>query len=185
MKVVIDTSSLLALVRYYLPFDKDNLLKNHILNKVENKEIVILDKVAIESKRTAKGIIIEKLEFIDDKKNQVKTETLLPEGSFLRDLENRLCYAARKNLLTEIQFENRKKEFLESADAKLILFCLTNKDQLGLDKTIVVTEETKSDNDNKVFKKLPELCSLLGIEHCNITDLLKNHYNLKLSEYLL
>ncbi|RPH34405.1 MAG: DUF4411 family protein [Bacteroidales bacterium] len=185
MRVVIDTSSLLALVRYYLPFDKDNLLKNLLIKKVENKEIVILDKVAIESKRTARGVIVEKLEFIEDKKNQIKTDTLLPEVSFLRDLENRLCYAARKNILTDIQFDNRKKEFLESADAKLILFCLTNKDQLGLDKTIVVTEETKADNDNKVFKKLPELCSLLGIDHCNITVLLKNHYNLKLSEYLI
>jgi len=68
MKVVIDTSSLMALVRYYLPFDNDNSLKDFFKTKVENKEIIVLDKVAIESKRNDKGTIIKSLEFIEDKK---------------------------------------------------------------------------------------------------------------------
>jgi hypothetical protein len=40
MKVVIDTSSLIALVRYYLPFDKDDTLKIFFKKKVETKEII-------------------------------------------------------------------------------------------------------------------------------------------------
>lgn len=118
MTVVIDTSSLMALVRYYLPFDKDDSLKNFFRKKIEHKEIIIIDKVAIESKRNAKGIITTKLNFIDDKKNQIKTDELLPTPSFLRDLENRLCYAARKNTLNEPQFENRKKEFFRISRCK-------------------------------------------------------------------
>ena len=184
MKVVIDTSSLMALVRYYLPFDNENSLKDFFKKKVEDKEIIIIDKVAIESKRTAKGLIVKNLNFLEEKKNQVKTELLLPEPSFLRDLENRLCYVSRKNTLTAVEFENRKQAYLESADAKLILFCLTSKDSLSFEKIIIVTEETKTDNDLKVFKKLPEISELLNIEHCNLPFLLENYYNLRLSKYL-
>ncbi len=186
MKIVIDTSSLMALVRYYLPFDKKGSLKSLIKDKVESKEIIIIDRVNTESKRTAKGLIVECLNFIDDKKNITKTDSLLPNQSFLRDLENRFCYAALKNKLNEAEFENRKQQFLDSADAKLILFCSTinNTDSLKLDRTILVTEETRTDNDNKLFKKLPEICDLLKIEHCNLPTLLETHLELNLSEYL-
>lgn len=186
MKVVIDTSSLMALVRYYLPFDKDDSLKNFIKSKIESKEIIVLDKVTLESKRIAKGIISENLEFIEDKKNQLKTDLLLPSQSFLRDLENRLCYRAQRNKINETEFENRKKEFLESADAKLILYCLsnTNIDKLNFDSIILVTEETRTDNDDKLFKKLPEICELLNIEHCNLPTLLDKYFGLKLSNFL-
>lgn len=68
MKVVIDTSSLMALVRYYIPFDKDDSLKNFFKEKVVSKEIIIIDKVAIEAKRNAKGIITKSLEFLENKK---------------------------------------------------------------------------------------------------------------------
>ena len=184
MKVVIDTSSLMALVRYYLPFDKDDSLKDFFYNKVNSREIIILDKVAIESKRNSKGVIIKILDFIDEKKNQIKTDLLLPTPSFIRDLENRFCYVSRKSTLNEPEFENRKQQFLESADSKLILFCIPQKDSLNLDQIILVTEETKTDNDLKVFKKLPEICDLLGIEHCNLPTLLNEHYGMKLSNYL-
>lgn len=184
MKVVIDTSSLMALVRYYMPFDKDDSLKNFFKSKIENKEIIIIDKVAQESKRNAQGLIISSLEFIEDKKNQLKTETILPQPNFIRDLENRLCYASKKNMLSEEEFENRKEAFLEDADAKLILFCLSNNRGLELDKVILVTEETKTENDGKPFKKLPEMCDLLNISHCSLPTLLEKEYNLKLSSYL-
>jgi len=167
-----------------MPFDKDDSLKNFFYNKVNSKEIIILDKVAIESKRNSKGVIANILDFIDEKKNQIKTDLLLPTPSFIRDLENRFCYVSRKNTLNEPEFENRKQQFLESADAKLILYCIPKNDSLNLDQIILVTEETKTDNDLKVFKKLPEICDLLGIEHCNLPTLLDEHYAMKLSNYL-
>jgi len=109
---------------------------------------------------------------------------LLPEASFIRDLENRLCYGARKNTLNEVEFENRKRVFLEEADSKLLLFCLSNKGGLNLDNCLLITEETRADNDEKLFKKLPVMCELLGIEHCNLPSLFQNYYNLQLSKYL-
>lgn len=38
MKVVIDTSSLVSLVRYYLPFDKERKLKSFLEERILAKE---------------------------------------------------------------------------------------------------------------------------------------------------
>ena len=54
MKAIIDTSSLLAFVRYYIPFDENSKLKEQIKNKIENDELIIIDKVVEESKRIKK-----------------------------------------------------------------------------------------------------------------------------------
>jgi hypothetical protein len=35
-----------------------------------------------------------------------------------------------------------------------------------------VTEETVSDNDKKVFKKLPAICDILQIEHHTLPELI-------------
>lgn len=83
MIIAIDTSSLLSLVRYYLPFDRNEVLFNFIKQKIESKEIIVLDKVYDECKYTSKGIVIEKLEYLKDKKNQLKTIDILPNQKFL------------------------------------------------------------------------------------------------------
>lgn len=74
MKVVIDTSSLLSLVRYYLPFDADNILFKVIKSKFKYGEIILLDKVYDECKFIAKGIVISSLDYLENKKLRVKTE---------------------------------------------------------------------------------------------------------------
>ena len=188
MKVVIDTSSLIALVRYYLPFDKDDSLKNFIQKKVERKEIIIIDKVHEESKYVAQKIIVKELDFINTKSNTVKTTDLLPYPKFFNMVDNQLCNQTIKKLkdLNETEYEKQKNEYLDSADGKLILYCLKEKNQNTLldGVTILVTEETSTENDNKLFKKLPECCRVLEIENCNFPTLLIKHYNLKLSKHL-
>lgn len=111
MIVVIDTSSLLSLVRYYLPFDNQNILYNFIKSKVENKEIIILDKVYEESKFQSKSIIVDKLDFIGDKKNHHKTIEILPTKKFFNQLENQFINGSIKNKLSEVEFENTKMTF--------------------------------------------------------------------------
>jgi hypothetical protein len=64
MKVVIDTNSLLSLVRYYLPFDKKGVLFNFIKSKIENGDIIIIDKVLDECKFISKGKVLEKLPYL-------------------------------------------------------------------------------------------------------------------------
>jgi hypothetical protein len=52
------------------------------------------------------------------------------------------------------------------------------------DKPILVTEETISENDKKLFKKLPEICKLLEIEHCNLPTLFKKYFKINFSDFL-
>nr|NQU89851.1 DUF4411 family protein [Bacteroidota bacterium] len=171
MKVVIDTSSLLSLVRYYLPFDKKRVLYNFIKEKVESGEIVILDKVYEECKYTAKGIVVETLEYLSNIKSHFKTDALLPSPKFFNQLENQFINGAVKSRLSSVEFENRKNAYLNSADAKLLLYGLQNKG-MKLDKTIIVTEETEFSNDNKSFKKLPAICKILELEVLTLPKLL-------------
>ncbi|HBL72111.1 MAG TPA: hypothetical protein DD409_04100 [Bacteroidales bacterium] len=63
MKVVIDTNSLLSLVRYYLPFDKKGVLFQFFKKKIEKGEIIIIDKVLEECTYNSKGIVISILDY--------------------------------------------------------------------------------------------------------------------------
>lgn len=170
MKVVIDTSSLLSLVRYYLPFDKRSILYNLFQEKIENNEIILLDKVFEECKYTSKGIVIERLEYISKKKHHVKTEELLPSKKFFNQLENQFINGSAKNKLNLLEFESRKNAFLASADAKMILYCLQK--QKSDDQIYIVSEETESGNDNKAFKKIPAICKIVNLKIITLPQLI-------------
>ncbi|HJX50944.1 MAG TPA: DUF4411 family protein [Candidatus Nanoarchaeia archaeon] len=184
MRIIIDTSSLLALVRYYRPFDKDNSLKYFFKDRIDSGDILILDKVAEESKYISKGLIIKDLDFLQDKKRYFKTDELLPTKKFFNILDNQLCQTPMKNRLSQTEYEQQRNEYLDSADAKLILFCYNESNPLGIDNPLIVTEETGAENDNKIFKKLPTICSILNIEQCSLPTLIKDHFKIKLSQYL-
>ena len=167
MKVVIDTSSLLALVRYYLPFDDNQTLFNLIRLKIFNKDIIILDKVIDECKYISKGIVLDKLNYLKNRKIKVNTTEILPTRIFYNQLENQFVYGAVKNRLNEAEYEKMKESFLQSADAKLILYALNyNKENKIFkdDKMIIVTEESSSENDNKFIKKIPQIGKLLEMD---------------------
>ncbi|HNO71609.1 MAG TPA: DUF4411 family protein [Bacteroidia bacterium] len=183
MRAAIDTSSLLMLVRYYLPFEKNDKLRKLIEKKLNSGELIIIDKVHEEAKYQSKGIILKELDFLNEKSKHIKTSSILPDAKFISQLENQLCYGAQKNRLTPVEFEVAKNKFLDTADAKLIIYCDKEKNAM-IDKPILVTEESRSENDSKLFKKLPEICDLLSIEHCNLPTLLKTHFGIKLSDYL-
>jgi hypothetical protein len=184
MKFLIDTSSLSILVRYYLPFDKSDSLKNFIKHKIVNKEIILIDTVVEESKYVSKRIISKTLEFINDKENQTSTKDLLPFPKFFNMLENEFCNTIQRDKLSETEFEKEKIRYLNSADSKFILYCLKEKNLLPIEKTILITEETTSENDSKAFKKLPQICEIKGIPYCNIAELFKDYYKIKMSQYL-
>lgn len=169
MKVAIDTSSLLSLVRYYLPFDKNNILYDYIKKRVDAKDILILDKVYEESKYIAKGIVIQKLNYLKDKKHIIKTTELLPDQKFFNQLENQFINGSVRNKLSEVEFESRKNDYLELADAKLLLYSLKHRDE----NIIIVSEETDSSNDNKSFKKLPSICKILNLKIITLPQLLE------------
>ena len=173
MKVVIDTSSLLSLVRYYLPFDTDDKLKKLFQSKVESGEIVVPDKVAEECGYVAGGIVLKELPFLADKKTQTKTNELFPPKAFFNMLDNQFINFAvvGKLYLTVEEYEARKTAYLENADAKIILYAYTQ-NKLGKPVT-VVSEESSAGNDDKMYKKIPTICNAIGINCIQLPELLR------------
>ena len=126
MRAVIDTTSLVSFVRYYLPFDKADNLKTLFEQKFISGELIVLDKVFEESGRVAKGIVTKQLEFLDNKKKLVKTDLILPEQKFFNILENQLCYGTQKHKLKTTEFELNE----EFSSVKKILEKLKKSSQL-------------------------------------------------------
>lgn len=183
MKVVIDTNSLLSLVRYYLPFDKKGVLFQFFKSKIEIGEIIIIDIVLQECTHISKGIVLRTLDYLTVKsflkkaKVPFKTDSLLAPSpaKFLRQVENQFVNTIVKNhrKLTDTEFDNQKNSFLNDADMKQIILCL-NLIKDG-EKVVLVTEETESLNDNKLFKKIPAICKELNIETLTLPELLKKY----------
>ncbi len=187
MKVVIDTNSLLSLVRYYLPFDTKSILFNFFKAKIEEGEFIIIDKVFEQCSYSSKGIVIEKLTFLSDKtflkssKTPHKTETLIaPSPSkFLRMMENQFVVAVQRKKLTDVEFENQKNNHLNDADIKQIILCLhLIKDS---EDVVLVTEETSESNDNKLFKKIPAICKELNIKTLTLPELIEQYKEINLN----
>lgn len=180
MKVVIDTNSLLSLVRYYLPFDKKSVLFDFFKRKIEQGEVIIIDKVIEECTYNSKGIVIKTLSYLQDKvfqksaKVPFKTESLLAPSpaKFLRQVENQFVNTVvrKQRKLTDTEFDNLKDSFLDDADMKQIILCL-NLIKDG-EEVVLVTEETESSNDNKLFKKIPAICKELDIMTMTLPELL-------------
>lgn len=184
MRVVIDTNSLNALVRYYLPFDNNNNLYELVKEKIQIGDIIILDAVLTECKFQSNGLVLKNLDFLDDKnfkkqyKIPFKTEGLIaakPE-KFLRQVENQFPIGVLKNQLSDVQFDLEKEKWLNSADAKLIIFCFNHNHQGTFEEIFLVTEETKAQNDLKVFKKIPSICDMLNINVLTLPELI-NKFN--------
>ena len=183
MKVVIDTNSLLSLVRYYLPFDKKGVLFQFFKKKLEIGEIIIIDRVLQECIYNSKGIVITTLDYLSDKvflrtaKVPFKTDSLLAPSprKFLRQVENQFVNTVirKQRKLTDTEFENQKNAFLNGADMKQIILCL-NLLKDG-EKVILVTEETENSNDNKLFKKIPAICKEINIETMTLPELLAKY----------
>jgi hypothetical protein len=181
MRAVIDTSSLLSLVRYYLPFDKNAVLFNHIKSKIASGEMIILDAVMEECKYISQKLVLNNLAYLNDKEflkeNRVpeKTEDLLPiaPAKFLNMLKNQFALPSQLKGLTEAEFEAQKSRFMESADAKLIMFCQHLIKDLPKEEIYLVTEETSAANDLKLFKKIPAICQILDIPVISLPGLLE------------
>lgn len=197
MNAIIDTSSLMALVRYYLPFDKDNALKGLFQNYFESGSLVIIDKVVEEAGYQAQGLIIDSLEFLSQYSECAKqvhsTVDLLPYQRFINRLDNEFCdkdFIKAKGLHeNRAQYEVARKNYLDSADAKIILYAdKENRKNSGSlfsseNRIWVITEETPYGNDNKPFKKIPAICKLMDIDCCTLPVFMKKHYKLNLSGF--
>ncbi len=185
MKVVIDTNSLLSLVRYYLPFDNKLVLSNYIKDKIEQGEIIIIDKVFEQCQYNSREIVLEKLSYLKDKSFQklsklpYRTDSLLAPSpaKFLRQIDNQFVNTIilKQRKFTEVEYENQKNHFLEDADMKMIILCLNLIKDSSNEEIILVTEESETSNDNKLFKKNPAICKELNITTMTLPELLTKY----------
>jgi len=183
MNVIIDTSSLLAFVRNYLPFDKNFVLKNLLKEKFESGELILVDRVYLEARDISNKIISKELEFLMDKSKHKKTTEIFPSQKFFNMLEHQFCNQDVRKLqkITDVEFELAKRKHLETPDCSIILYALQHITDFDFNKPLVVSEETKTKNDGKLFKKIPEFCDLLDIPHCSLPILLKDYFKVDIT----
>ena len=174
MEYYFDTSSLVALARYYHPFDKEGKLFSFVRAKFQSKEIVILDAILNEARYTSKGVVLQSYPFFEEQKDLIFiTKDMMPYSpkKFGNMVDRSFAVTALVNN-GKINYSIVKQKFLESGDGKLIL---TMYNRLHDDKDAeicIVTEESRFTNDGKVFKKIPALCSIIGAKCITLTDYL-------------
>lgn len=168
---VIDTCSLLNLVQYYLPFDKDSILLTFIKEEIEKEKIIVIDQVVKQCGWTSKGLVLNEIPFLKD--HQTKTTNYLPDKRFFHWLNNDFKVNDLCKKLKPEEFEIVKTEFINDADVKMLLFC--NNHRTGNSPARLLTDESGKNNDSKYFKKLPLLCDTMGIQCINLPTFLKEH----------
>jgi hypothetical protein len=120
------------------------------------------------------------MDYLQDKewkkefKIPVKTDSIIAPAPqrFMNQVDNNFKAPGAKKLTPEL-YEVRKREFLESADMKMILYCLNQKHKNSDLDIRIVTEETDTPNDNKAFKKIPSICKTLNIEVLTLPEYLE------------
>ena len=176
MAIVVDTCSLVMIAKNYLPLDKDGQLYSFLEEAFSRKDLMLLDVILDESKRTSKGIAVEKMPFLKDKKLVIPTKDLFPcaPERFSNMIDNNFWVRLKKQELTEEEYIEQKEEYLKTGDAKIIIYALNvrHSDAIHLEEMQVMTEETRQQNDGKLFKKLPLLCEQIGIGTLTVSEYL-------------
>lgn len=167
MKAVIDTSSLVSLVRYFLPFDKEGKLKAFLEENILSRNIIVLEQVAEECKHQGKGQVIEAFPFVAQTKYKTSIAELKPNKAIYNLIDNNFINASVKALMPEDVYEFERNKFIASADFAMMLYAYSIKE-----KVVIVTEETGFSNDGKPFKKIPDICGIIGIKTQNLSSFL-------------
>ena len=174
MEYYFDTSSLVALARYYHPFDKEGKLFSFVRSKFQSKEVVVLDAILNEARYTSKGVVLNAYPFIEEHKNLiVNTKEMMPYSTkkFGNMVDKNFAVAALVNN-GKINFSIMKQIFLESGDGKLILTMFNRLHDDKAAEICIVTEESRAGNDGKIFKKIPALCDFVGAKCITLVDFL-------------
>ena len=158
------------LAKHILPIDNDSIVRNFLENAISNQDIIILDSVSDECRYVSQGIIHQELPIIQDSQNITNTSNIILTVRSHNLLDNNFCYGVQQSRLDANEFRNRKGAYLDSADGKIISYLL-HPDDVN-EEFIVITEESSSNNDGKVFKKIPLICAELGVDTVPIINYL-------------
>lgn len=188
---IIDTSSLLNLVRYYCPFDDEKALYAEIQKQFSSNTFILMKGTFNEWIRSAKGIIVKEIPYLKEIKKELLQFPL--KKKLHKRIDEHWTNNTVKNRLNEVEYDKEKRIYLDSSDGQMILFALEtklkkqqkkssdgilfplekNKPSSTQDQYIIVTEETKTDNDNKCFKKIPKICEQENITCITLPKLIK------------
>lgn len=169
MKAVIDTSSLVSLVRYFLPFDKEGQLAAFLEERILSGKIIVLEQVVEECKRQGKGQVIDALPFIAKPKYKTSIAGHTINQSMYNLIDNNFINASVRARLPEAEYQLERNNFIASADFAIMLYAYSIKDK---EEVVIVTEETGYGNDGKPFKKIPVICGIIGVRTQNFPGFL-------------
>lgn len=167
---ICDTCSLIALVRYYLPFDTSDILKSFIYNGFKSKEFLMLKQVKDECRQVSGGLVFDKLLELKNIKPINFDKVITDKIHRLID-NNFIVSQSQVNRLESGEYESQKHTFINGSDFNLIYCAMEN-------HYTVITEETITSNDNKLFKKIPAICAMQGIKCESISQLLQTRLDI-------
>ena len=166
---LIDSNSLLTLVRYYLVFDEEMELFGHIKEQFDSERILLLESVHKEISYISGGMVLKQIPFLKDETKKIKNNDGSPISSKLhRIINDHWAVHIQKEKLNESQYEEEKNKFLNSADAQLLFQC-----QEDSQNRIIATEESRVSNDNKTFKKIPQIADHQQLTWIALPEMLK------------
>ncbi len=176
-KYLIDTSSLISLARYYAPFDEEKILYTAIHKMFIDHKCVLLESVFNEAKNVAKGIITKTYVFLKDIPREKNISVIPPPLHIKIDnnwavklhnkIDNNWAVISQKAKLAAAEYETRKKKEIEKADFQLIFMAQNQKN------CTIVSEESKKENDQKLFKKIPLICKDEEITCIRLPEMMK------------
>lgn len=170
--MIIDTCSLVSLAKQYLPLDNVNCIEPFVTTEIKEGRLIILDSIQEECKYVSGGIVMEKFPVLKDNSFVINTEKIVPRSprTFFNKLDNNYCVSLIKKTLTTDQYERQKIDFLSTGDGRMILYI----NNMVQEKSItVITEESRSQNDAKLFKKLPLILDQMDVKAITVSDYLK------------
>ena len=172
MKAVIDTSSLVSLVRYYLPFDKEGKLKAFIEERIEAKNLIVLEQVVAECKLQGKGQVVKALPFIDKPMNKTAVTDVPVNKKLFNMIDNNFINGSIAGQLSPAEYQLERDKFTNTADFALVLYASSIMEK---EDVVIVTEESGYSNDGKPFKKIPGVCDTIGIKTLNLPSFLSEN----------
>lgn len=176
MKVIADTLSLLQFVRYYLPFDREGILRSFIVERVSMNDLIVLDSVWKECGYVAQGMVSKLLPELASR--LLRSDSIQPPSA--RKLSNMIdenfAIQQLKRDLLEEEYWAAKQEFMKTADYSILVCALYNQHNSDLFGELhVLTEETRLPNDGKLFRKIPDMMTMINVPIYNISDYLKSY----------
>lgn len=174
MRTLIDTSSLVALARYYRPFDSMQAINAYLQKEIKQGSIILLDKVIEECKYVSQGLAYNSFSCLNDRNQIVSTKNLMPSPKFFNMLENNFVDKSMKRMKfsdDESGYSNARNDYLKTVDSALIVYAMNYNNDL--DPIQIMTEESSNQNDGKLFKKIPAICKELDIPTLTSVDYLK------------